>query len=413
MTVDEVVDVAIVGAGPAGSTLAAALARRGVQVVVFERSPAWRWRAGGVFASPAAVDALRRAGLPDTTIEAVTQPIPAMRVETPAGALFRLTYGAETGRPMAVGFDRAALDPALERLAIDAGAKVDRGVAVQAVALGASGGRDARSVLDLGDRRVAARVVVGADGTHSIVARSVGVSRPTRLPARVGLTWHVIDPRPTTDPPVDARMVVGIDRYVGLARVPGGRLNIGVVLGRSWLPALARDGAAETVRCVLDAVPHRDDDPVDWAAAPVCDRIAGASPLGVRVSRRAGLGWFLVGDACGFLDPFTGEGIHRALVSTEIAARAIVAGLGGERDADRAGRAADAYDRAMTRRFATKDAVSLLVQTFLARPRLFEYAARRLAERPDVRATMGLVMGDLLPASRALDPRFLAALLAP
>jgi hypothetical protein len=67
----------------------------------------------------------------------------------------------------------------------------------------------------------------------------------------------------------------------------------------------------------------------------------------------------------------------------------------------------------MRRRFATKDAVSWLVQLFLARPALLEYAARRLAARPTVRATMGLVMGDLVPASRGLDPRFLAALLAP
>jgi hypothetical protein len=67
----------------------------------------------------------------------------------------------------------------------------------------------------------------------------------------------------------------------------------------------------------------------------------------------------------------------------------------------------------MRRRFATKDVLSGLVQAFLGRPALFEYAARRLAAREDVRATMGLVMGDLVPASRGLDPRFLAALLAP
>jgi len=208
-------------------------------------------------------------------------------------------------------------------------------------------------------------------------------------------------------------MVVGRDAYVGLARVPGGRLNIGVVLGPSWLAGLSAEGAAPTVRRVLDAIPCRDDDPVDWGAAPVCDRIAGASPLGMRVTRRAGPGWFLVGDACGFLDPFTGEGIHRALVSTELAAPAILSALGRGRDDADAARAAAAYDRAMRRRFATKDAVSWLVQTFLGRPQLFEYAARRLAERPHTRATMGLVMGDLIPASRALDPRFLAALLAP
>ncbi|MDQ3127196.1 MAG: hypothetical protein M3Q66_01885 [Chloroflexota bacterium] len=67
----------------------------------------------------------------------------------------------------------------------------------------------------------------------------------------------------------------------------------------------------------------------------------------------------------------------------------------------------------MRRRFATKDAVSWLVQVFLGRPALFDYAARRLADRPAARATMGLVMGDLVPAERVLDPRFLARLLAP
>ena len=64
-------------------------------------------------------------------------------------------------------------------------------------------------------------------------------------------------------------------------------------------------------------------------------------------------------------------------------------------------------------RFRAKDALSLLVQGFLARPALFERAARSLAERTAVRETMGLVMGDLVPATRALDPRFVAALLRP
>ena len=158
-------------------------------------------------------------------------------------------------------------------------------------------------------------------------ARGSAVARPPRLPPRVGLTWHVVDPRPEPARPIDARLVVVRDGYVGLAPVPGARLNIGIVLGRSWHASLARDGAAATVRRVLDLVPLADDDPVAWADATPCDRIAGASPLGVRVTRRAGSGWFLVGDAAGFLDPFTGEGLHRALVSTELAARAIPAAL--------------------------------------------------------------------------------------
>jgi flavin-dependent dehydrogenase len=125
------------------------------------------------------------------------------------------------------------------------------------------------------------------------------------------------------------------------------------------------------------------------------------------VARRHGPGWLLVGDAAGFLDPFTGEGLHRALVSASLAADAVGRHLDGDTDA------LAAYDRAMSARFRSKDAVSLLVQAFLGRPAAFEFAARRLAARSVVRETMGLVMGDLVPASRALDPRFVWELLRP
>jgi flavin-dependent dehydrogenase len=198
------------------------------------------------------------------------------------------------------------------------------------------------------------------------------------------------------------------DGYVGIAPVPGGRVNVGIVLGRSWRPALLRDGARAMVDAIVAAIPATDEDPAAWRAGPPLDAVAGAWPLGHRVTRRAGERWLLVGDAAGFLDPFTGEGLHRALVSAELAAAAILA-----RQRGGATSAFAAYERAMQRRFLAKDAVSWLVQAFLGRPALFDYAARRVAARPAVRATMGLVMGDLVPAGRALDPRFLAALLAP
>jgi menaquinone-9 beta-reductase len=197
------------------------------------------------------------------------------------------------------------------------------------------------------------------------------------------------------------------DGYVGIAPVPGGRVNVGIVLGPSWRADLARDGAARTAAAIVAAIPDARDDPATWRHGSPCEPVAGTSPLGGRASRRAGPGWLLVGDAAGFLDPFTGEGLHRALVSTELAAAAIRGLLRGDASA------ATAYERAMRRRFASKDLVSWLVQAFLARPLAFEYAARRLASRPGVRATMGLVMGDLVPAGSALDPRFLARLLAP
>jgi flavin-dependent dehydrogenase len=203
---------------------------------------------------------------------------------------------------------------------------------------------------------------------------------------------------------MDARMVVIDQGYVGLAPVPGNRLNVGIVLASSWLPKLRREGAVRAAQGILEQV---------WPSGstggrPILDQVAGASPLGVGARRRAGVGWLLVGDAAGFLDPFTGEGIHRAIVSAELAAEAISR---SRRD----GSTADlkAYDTAMRARFGMKDVVSRVTQAFLGRPIFFEYVARRLAARPGLRETMGLVIGDLAPASRALDPRYLAALLAP
>jgi flavin-dependent dehydrogenase len=389
------VDVAVVGAGPAGAVVAALLAARGREVVVLEQAPSWRWRACGVFSSPATVAALRRIGLDEATLQRAARPIPAMRVETAQGVDFRLTYGDDGSLVApAVGFDRSALDPALVALARGRGAEVREGTAVRSLRL-----ERQRARLELvgahGGRTLGARIVVGADGPRSVVARTAGVVRQPPLGPRVGLTFHVPD---AVADPHDARMVVLGDTYVGLAPVPGGRINVGIVLGGARRRALRERGAdavaADLMRTV--GVPFEP-----------CDAIVGSSPLAHRVARRSGPAWLLAGDAAGFLDPFTGEGLHRALVSAELAAAAIDRRLGGEPGA--LGR----YETALHRRFVAKDVVSLVVQGFLGRSALFEYAARRLAARDGVRETMGLVIGDLVPASRALDPRFLAALLRP
>jgi flavin-dependent dehydrogenase len=393
------VDVAIVGGGPAGAVLAALVARRGRSVVVLERAPVHHWRACGVFSSPASVAVLRAVGLDEATLRRVARPVPAMRVETERGTRFRLTYGDDGSLTApAVGFDRGGLDPALLDLARSAGAEVRLGATVTSVEAGRLVVRDGDLIEEL-----PARIVVGADGIRSVVARAFGVARPARLAPRVGLTFHVADPEP--DVPRDARMITFPGGYVGLAPVPGGRVNVGIVLGRSWAGRLRANGAEATVATVLAAVPRAGDDPIDWRNPRSCDAIEGAAPLGHRVAARHGPGWLLVGDAAGFLDPFTGEGLHRALVSARLAAIAIGRHLDGDADG------LAGYDRAMNARFRSKDAVSLIVQAFLARAAVFDHVARRLAARDRVRETMGLVMGDLVPASRALDPRFVAELL--
>src|SRR5204863_2437971 len=139
--------------------------------------------------------------------------------------------------------------------------------------------------------------------------------------------------------------------------VPGGRVNVGIVLdSAAWRRRLRDEGPDAVTRKVMTAIPSAADDPVTWQSPLLCDRPEGAAPVGARVARRAGRDWLLVGDAAGFLDPFTGEGLGRALRSAALAVEAIDRHLDGD------GGALAHYDRSLARRTRAKDAVSLLVQ---------------------------------------------------
>jgi len=214
-------------------------------------------------------------------------------------------------------------------------------------------------------------------------------------PRRLGMVAHY-----EGDPELSGHgeMHVGPGWYVGLAPLGGGRLNVGMALP---LDRQVRRSARQRFQAAIDGIPA--------VAARLKGRrrltpIRGASPIGHRVARAAGPGWMLVGDAAGFIDPFTGEGIYRALRSARAAAEALEPGDAG---------AEQRYLAARRQAFAAKDALTWLVQGMLASPPLMGYALRRLAARPATAELLGSALGDCRPASDALNPLFLAEVLRP
>ena len=386
-------DALIVGAGPAGSALAAGLARAGARVLLLERARHPRPKACAEYASPRIAEELARIGLAPAWREDATR---LSGMDLHAGSrVARISYADGRGPRSAWGIDRRRFDAVLARHAVASGAELRE--ATQLVGLTRTDGRiDGARVRDLAttrDERLAADWVVGADGARSTTARILGVERPVRFPRRLGLVAHYAG---VTGLEGHGEMHVGDGLYVGLAPTPGGELNVGMALpltdgGR---PAAARFAAAIES---LPAVVSRLD------GASRVTPIRGAAPIGHRVARAAGPGWLLVGDAAGFLDPFTGEGIYRALRSARAAAEALTAG----------GDVVTAYRRSRLRAFAAKESLTWLVQAFLAVPPLLAHALERLEQRPTAALRLGSALGDCRPASDALTPRALLEILGP
>ncbi|MDQ3493204.1 MAG: NAD(P)/FAD-dependent oxidoreductase, partial [Chloroflexota bacterium] len=348
------VEVAIVGGGPAGAALAIRLAEHGIDVAVFERWPGPRWRAAGVYSSPLTRGRLAELGLSAAQLGALIRPIEAMEVVSTRGPACRLEYD-----PPAGGLDRVRLERALLDRAAAGGVRVLEGATVSGITPGRCGSDLTVSGKD-GPQRWAARLLVGADGPGSMVARAFGVDRPIRRLRHAGLTVHRADPDAAADgSPMTARMTIGAGWYCGVAPVPGGRVNIGLVMTERQLrSSLRRGGSAAAV--VRDAVSALPPPRAAWQDAPETDETVVALPLAQRVVRRSGPRFVLIGDAAGFIDPLSGEGLHRSLVSAELAASAI----GAWRRGDAA--ALERYDQRMRARFAPKDLLSWLLQLFLA-----------------------------------------------
>jgi geranylgeranyl reductase family protein len=392
-------DVLVVGAGPAGSATAAALARGGRDVLLVESHAHPRPKACAEYASPRIVEELALLGVADGAWRSDAVPLTGMRVIRGDDAV-QMGYHDAAGPRPSWGLEREKFDAALAAHATDSGARLmERTSFEDAHWTGGSGtiggqvvGASLRTPTDR--LTVRCRWLIGADGARSRAAQRVARERGAGWPKRLGLVAHYEGLPDLQD---HGEMHVAHDWYVGLAPLSGGRLNVGMALPLNG----DRRPAEDRFKAAIDGIPAVAE---RLRGLRRLTPIRGASPIGHRVPGVAGRGWMLVGDAAGFIDPFTGEGIFRALRSARAASDALSGGDDG---------AVERYRAARRQAFAAKDALTWLVQGMLAAQPVMGYALRRLAARPNLASRLGSALGDLRPASDALSPLFLARVLWP
>jgi flavin-dependent dehydrogenase len=225
---------------------------------------------------------------------------------------------------------------------------------------------------------VRARLVVGADGRHSVVARRLGLARPAPSGfRRFAVRAFFADPMAeAARTPAMGEMHLGeAGLYGGLSALPDGRASVCLVADATHLPrgreALARWYDAQVA--AFPALARR------LAGGRRVSDVDALGPLVVQAAGPVADGALLVGDAAGFFDPLTGEGMLSALRGAELAGEAAdrALGAGDVRAAALAG-----YGRARRAEIAPRVRLDRVVQSVVPRPALAAWLARRLASWP-------------------------------
>ena len=289
-------DVAIVGGGPGGSSCAAFCAKAGLRTLLLEREKFPREKVCGDCLNPSCWPILRRLEVAERIRSAAHGKLD--RVEFIGISGRRLSIELPRGDSSEIAIKRSLLDQLLLNRARDLGTTVLENTTV--TALSAPDPRNDHWSISAGERTLRSRVIVGADGRNSTVARLCGLL-PRSTKERIALQTHL--PLP---PGFGDRVVLEFrpEGYSGQAPVGGDELNLCLVSIPPKMPAL-REWAEARFKISPGHV-WRTITPLTRAPIP-----AGHQSL------------FLVGDAACVVEPFTGEGIYYALASGELAAKAI------------------------------------------------------------------------------------------
>jgi len=352
-TADQDAEVIVVGAGPAGSTVATYLARAGVDVLLLEKTEFPREKVCGDGLTPRGVKQLIDLGI-DTSEDAGWVHSRGLRILT-GDLTLELDWPDLTSYPpYGVSRTRHDFDDLLAKLAVKAGARLYERTTVTSAITNASGrvvGVEAKVGPEKTPVHYRAPLVLACDGVSARLALSVGIQKNEKRPMGVAVRQYYKSPR-HDDPfieghlelwdrsdPRDPKLLPG---YGWAFPLGDGTVNVGLGM-LSTSASFRNTDYRALLRQWLDGTPE------EWGYREenAIGKVGGAGlPMGFNRTPHYRDGLLLLGDAGGMVSPFNGEGISAAMESAQIAAEVVVQAL-ARREGPSRERALEAYPRAV------------------------------------------------------------------
>jgi geranylgeranyl reductase family protein len=352
-------DAVIVGAGPAGSAAAIALARTGYEVALIDKQIFPREKLCGDFVNPVNRAIFRDLGVEEQVLAQPHGTVTRFRITASSGRAAEVAFAdGELGTEPGLGLRRAYLDQVLVQRAAALGAAIYQGQRIDKFGRAAGGWR----LTTAGGETWQAKMVIGADGRNSWVARQLGLDRRAVPAGRaVGFQSRLRFSAATNDK-IEIHLFPG--GYAGVVALGDGTINLGMAIDKRRLDG--NHGSEFLFDHVLARNPH--------LKAILGRRVGPAEvrsvyPVYFPARRPVTDGALLAGDAARVSEPVTGEGIYFAMRSGLLAAKS----------ADRAFRTGNltasglaGYERACRRAFRSRLALNALLRCAVYRPALIE-----------------------------------------
>ncbi len=362
----DVWDAIVVGAGPAGSSLASRLGDLGNSVLLLDSARFPRDKLCGEYLGAGCLPLLDQIGALDE-VRRLAHAGRIVRVWSPEGVAFTARYPEGS---CSLSLPRRQLDAVLldcarnqESVEVREGFRVEKLLIEDDRVRGVVGRLPGGGV-----EALRARVTVGADGRNSIVARGLRLFRWRSSHRRWALGRHYDGIHPAGE---GAEIYVGRSLYGILNHQRDGSANVNIVVKGGGFEAW-KGRMDAWFEALLDELPRLG---ARLETARPVESVRALGSLAHYATRVTVDGVLLAGDAAGFYDPFTGEGINMALESARLAAqtihRAIAARCVSRRFLSR-------YDALRAASLRNRYRLQSVIQLVVGCPRLMESAAKRL-----------------------------------